>query len=362
MQGAVMQGVRHAGKRRGYALPPSSLDAAQVVCALSASADGAHVAVLVEGVACLGLDLALARKTNSDANVWAPCIPGTYPSAMGAARCRACVHCASVLAQHAGYHTDAVVCLSVATRRPLVVTAGADRTVRVFDAARQVCLACLQLRSPVTAVAMHPWGTELVVATKEGAHSYVIANELLCGHRLDGAVGGFSRCMYSRPGGLLACAQRATICVYSATEYALLATLRGHPNDVLSMHWSCDGVRLASVCREAVYTWSMESFSKVEEDTERAHANAAVATDATFARVLVANGSNGLRVFGTCRADAEAVAAARHGGVETSSGELEGGTRAVDVSDGEVPALRLLTRCAPVSRGASACASSCAAF
>ena len=242
-----------------------------------------------------------------------------------------------------------MVCLSVATRRPLVATASADGTVRVYDAVRQVCLACLQLRSPVTAVAMHPWGTELVVATKEGAHSYVIANELLRGHRLDGAVGGFSRCMYSRPGGLLACAQRAAISVYSTTEYALLATLRGHPNDVLSMHWSGDGGRLASACREAVYTWSMETFARVEEDTERAHANAAVAADASFARVLVANGSHGLRVFGTCRADGDAVAAAQYGGTEPSAAELERAPRTADAADGEVPALRLLTRCAAVS-------------
>ena len=51
--------------------------------------------------------------------------------------------------------------------------------------------------------------------------------------------------------------------VYETRDYEHVATLKGHAENVCDLRWSGDEVRLVSVCRAAVYTWSMETFAKV---------------------------------------------------------------------------------------------------
>jgi WD40 repeat protein len=232
----------------------------------------------------------------------------------------------------------------MAMRKPLLVTASHDNTVRIFDAVSLVSVTSFQAASPVTAVGMHPWGTELVISTRQCAHSYTIANELLSGHELASSNGGFSHSVYSPPGGLLACSQKNVIHIYSASEYTLSAILRGHPNDVASLKWSADGIRLVSACRETVYIWSMETFSKIEEDTERMHVNSSIAVDATCARVLVADVQSGVRLFATSRATEEVIRESTYKGSEPSSIGLQPENHVASALRGEVPSLRLLTR------------------
>jgi hypothetical protein len=86
---------------------------------------------------------------------------------------------------HAGFHTAAVVALSVATRRTLLATASRDNTVRIWDYHRQTCRALYQAANPVMCVALHPWGTDCIVAFYESAFTYVVAGDtLIKGQRL----------------------------------------------------------------------------------------------------------------------------------------------------------------------------------
>ena len=163
----------------------------------------------------------------------------------------------------AGFHAGAITSLSAASRRPLLATASKDHTVCIWDFRRQLCLTAMQATHPVTALAVHPWGTEMVIATRDSAHAHVIANELIVGERLADSSGGFTIISYSRRGGLVACVRRNVVLVYVTGTYALAATLRGHPEEVADVQWSEDGFRLVTVCRAAVYSWSMETYSKV---------------------------------------------------------------------------------------------------
>jgi WD40 repeat protein len=233
----------------------------------------------------------------------------------------------------AGFHTQSILCISAATRRPLIASASKDNTVRIWDYRRQVCITCYQATHPITSLSLHPWGTEMVIASRERAHAYVIANELICGQRLESSQGGFSRCAFSPRGGLLACTRKASILIYITNTYQLAATLHGHPDEVLDLQWSADGIRLVSVCHAAVYTWSMETYTKVEEDTARAHINACAAVDSAATRVVVADVNGGLRVFATSRA---------------ACGEPARPHVAAGAGVGEIAALCLLSKCAAI--------------
>ena len=114
----------------------------------------------------------------------------------------------SVLGSCAGFHKQGIICVSAAARRPLLATASTDNTVRVWDYQKMTCATTFQATHPLATIAVHPWGTEMVVAYRESAHTYVIANELIAGQRLAASNDGFSICAYSPRGGLLACARK----------------------------------------------------------------------------------------------------------------------------------------------------------
>lgn len=89
--------------------------------------------------------------------------------------------------------------------------------------------------------------------------------------------------------------------VYQTTTYDLIAQLKGHPDAVLDLAWSADGIRLASVCKAAVYTWSMETFEKVEEDASRLFTNSLAVADSSFEHLVVADSHTGMRLYSTDR-------------------------------------------------------------
>lgn len=92
---------------------------------------------------------------------------------------------------HAGFHTNAIVALSVATRRTLLATASRDNTVRVWDYHAQVCIAMYQAASPVMGVGLHPWGTDIIISFHESAFTYVVGgSELIKGQRLAESASG----------------------------------------------------------------------------------------------------------------------------------------------------------------------------
>ena len=235
----------------------------------------------------------------------------------------------------AGFHKSAVLCVSAAMRRPLIATASKDNTVRIWDYQRMACITTLQATHPLATLAVHPWGTEMVISFRDSAHTYVIANELIAGQRLEQSQDGFAVIAYSPRGGLLACARKASVYVYLTNTYALVATLACHPEHVCELRWSADEVRLVSVCRAAVYTWCMETYTKVEEDTARAHTNIAAALDAAGTHAAIADPSGGLRLLHTQRAAQRGLVSGWDGGA------VKGGER-----QGEVVSMRLAAKCA----------------
>jgi WD40 repeat protein len=92
---------------------------------------------------------------------------------------------------HAGFHTHPIVALSVATRRTLLATASRDNTVRVWDYHRQISIATYQADNPVNCVALHPWGTDVIISFHESAFTYVVGgNDLIKGQRLAESASG----------------------------------------------------------------------------------------------------------------------------------------------------------------------------
>eukprot|EP00892_Ulva_mutabilis_P006187 jgi/Ulvmu1/3940/UM018_0163.1 len=279
-----------ATKQRGVAFRASPVAEVQQVRTLTATEGGRHVCMYTAGVGCLSLCMDKgAVLEHGKADTWEECMPG--------------------------FHTGAVISLSVATRRTLLASASDDNTVRVWDYHRQSCRAVHQPAQPVAAVALHPWGTDLIIAHREFAFTYVVAgSELVRGHRLPESAAGFSRLRYSPSGGYLAAVHADRVYVYATLTYTLEATLTGHADEVSDIAWSRDGFRLATCSQTSVYLWSMDTMQRYEEDTTRTWANGAVLPDPAFHSVLVADAFWGLRCFATARGGTGVAEAAAHEG------------------------------------------------
>ncbi len=80
-----------------------------------------------------------------------------------------------------------------------------------------------------------------------------------------------------------------------------VAVLRGHPATVSDMAWSADGLFLCTASEGAVFTWSMDGFVRVQEDTVKRTENAAVAVAPDFGLLLTGGLGSCLRGLTTMR-------------------------------------------------------------
>lgn len=69
-----------AGRQKVVRIPPSEMDAKQVVQTLSATADGACAVLHIRDLACLALDVPAAAKADSEVNLWSEAMPGAQLS------------------------------------------------------------------------------------------------------------------------------------------------------------------------------------------------------------------------------------------------------------------------------------------
>ena len=142
----------------------------------------------------------------------------------------------------------------------------------------------------------------MVIGYHDHSNVYVIANELIQGQRLESPYGALQLAKYAPTGHMLAGVCGQYIVIYNTMDYRMIAMLKGHPNQISDMCWSEDGARLVSVCDGAVYTWSIETFQKTEEDTARHQVNRLVVCDAAFKTVVVGDAHFGMRNYITDRA------------------------------------------------------------
>lgn len=76
--------------------------------------------------------------------------------------------------------------------------------------------------------------------------------------------------MYSHGGHLIAAVTGNIINLYSSITYENVAILKGHIGQIKSISWSHDDKKLISAGADGVvYTWSMETFARLDENVNK---------------------------------------------------------------------------------------------
>merc|ERR1719183_1866 len=155
------------------------------------------------------------------------------------------------------FHTGAITGMDVCARKPLVVTCGADKSVRVWNYMEKTCELCKFFNEEAYSVAFHPSGFHLIIGFSDKLRLMNLLMEDVRQYK-DIPIKQCRECRFSNGGQYFAAVNNTTIQVYKTYTCELVANLRGHNNKVRSVAWTADDSMLVSTGGDgAVYEYNV---------------------------------------------------------------------------------------------------------
>eukprot|EP00927_Polykrikos_kofoidii_P004457 TRINITY_DN11755_c0_g1_i1.p1 TRINITY_DN11755_c0_g1~~TRINITY_DN11755_c0_g1_i1.p1 ORF type:complete len:1221 (-),score=291.71 TRINITY_DN11755_c0_g1_i1:257-3919(-) len=155
------------------------------------------------------------------------------------------------------FHTGAILGMDVCTRKPLVVTCGMDKSVRVWNYLEKTCELCKFFNEEAYSVAFHPSGFHLIIGFSDKLRLMNLLMEDMRTYR-DISIKGCRECRFSNGGQYFAAVSVNTIQVYKTYTCESIANLRGHNSKVRSIAWTVDDSMLVSTGMDgAVYEYNV---------------------------------------------------------------------------------------------------------
>ncbi|GAB9468347.1 hypothetical protein Gpo141_00005666 [Globisporangium polare] len=159
--------------------------------------------------------------------------------------------------------------MDVCVRKPILVTCGLDKTVRVWNYLDRCCEVSKQFTEEAHSVSCHPSGLYLLVGF---ADKLRLMNILMDDIRpfKEFAVKACRECQFSTGGHLFAAVNGNTIQVFSLFSCELVANLRGHNGKVRCLYWNADDSGLISAGMDgAVYQWDLDEAKREAEFVQK---------------------------------------------------------------------------------------------
>ncbi|KAJ0409484.1 hypothetical protein P43SY_002374 [Pythium insidiosum] len=159
--------------------------------------------------------------------------------------------------------------MDVCVRKPILVTCGLDRTVRVWNYLDRSCEVAKQFSEEAHSVSCHPSGLYLLVGF---ADKLRLMNILMDDIRpfKEFAIKACRECQFSTGGHLFAAVNGNTIQVFHFFTGELVANLRGHNGKVRCLFWNSDDSSLISAGMDgAVYQWDLDESKREAEFVQK---------------------------------------------------------------------------------------------
>lgn len=164
------------------------------------------------------------------------------------------------------FHSGPITGVDTCAQRPLIVTAGKDRWIFLWNSITNTVEMRKKFRSEILSIAIHPSGLHLLVGFADGLKLMNIYDKDLCEFKNIG-IRSCSACCFSNGGQFFAAMHSTTIHVYYTYTCELLGHLRGHNGKVKSMHFvPPSDTRLVSTGTDgAVCEFNLCDFHKVND-------------------------------------------------------------------------------------------------
>jgi len=155
------------------------------------------------------------------------------------------------------FHTGPILGMDVCTRKPLVVTCGLDKSVRVWNYLEKTCELCKFFNEEAYSVAFHPSGFHLIIGFSDKLRLMNLLMEDIRMYK-DIPIKACRECRFSNGGQYFAAVNNTWIQVFKTYTCELVANLRGHNNKVRSVAWTADDSMLVSTGIDgAVYEYNV---------------------------------------------------------------------------------------------------------
>ncbi|RHZ09826.1 hypothetical protein DYB26_007922 [Aphanomyces astaci] len=183
--------------------------------------------------------------------------------------------------------------LDTCIRKPLIVTCGVDKSVRVWNYSDKSTDILKFFKEEALAVALHPSGLHVVVAFTDKLRMLNILMDDIRPYREFG-VKACREVRFSHGGQYFAVANNNTIQVYGTYSGELMAVLRGHTNQVNSLLWKADDRKLMSCGSDgSIFQWDLRSAIKVGEGHTHPRCNYHDLSLSSDSSMLFATGTDG---------------------------------------------------------------------
>eukprot|EP00770_Monocercomonoides_exilis_P007373 MONOS_7334.1-p1 / transcript=MONOS_7334.1 / gene=MONOS_7334 / organism=Monocercomonoides_exilis_PA203 / gene_product=WD repeat-containing protein 65 / transcript_product=WD repeat-containing protein 65 / location=Mono_scaffold00248:50599-55446(+) / protein_length=1615 / sequence_SO=supercontig / SO=protein_coding / is_pseudo=false len=200
-----------------------------------------------------------------------------------------------------GFHSAPITGLSVALRKPLAATCGADGWVRIWNYITMECELAEHFDTETRSISIHPSGFHLVLSCGDRVKLMNIMPTTLdvLKEFPFPQQSGCQEVLFSHGGNLFACAHAKTITLYNTFTGECVGSMRGHIAPVRAISFSpSDSYFYSAGMDGAVYEWNLDitGGEQVKRETE------SVVSGCAYSGMVVGGGGE-KRVVGVCGTD-----------------------------------------------------------
>lgn len=184
------------------------------------------------------------------------------------------------------FHFSAITGLDVCIRKPLIVTCGEDKSVRVWNYIERSLEIVKFFNEEPLSVAFHPSGVHILVGFSDSLRFINLLMDEMRSFK-DFPVKNCHEVRFSNGGQYFAAANNSVIQLFSTYTCEMIGNLRGHKGKVRSLTWNHDDSSIVSTGADGlVYEWKLKDGIFVQEyksDTEVVdYTSAAISADSTI--------------------------------------------------------------------------------
>ncbi len=158
------------------------------------------------------------------------------------------------------FHYGSILGMDVASNKPLIITSGSDRSIRVWNYIENTLEVVKYFPEEAISVSLHPSGLYVLAAF---TNSIKLMTLLIDDIRpfWESNIPGCKECSFSNGGQFFAVVLGSTVQIYNTWSFRIAGTCKGSKTKVKSIIWSKDDKKLISIDIEGCLTvWNIQTF------------------------------------------------------------------------------------------------------
>ncbi|XP_076036543.1 cilia- and flagella-associated protein 57-like [Oratosquilla oratoria] len=164
---------------------------------------------------------------------------------------------------HALHHERGILGAATCLWKPVVLTTGGDRTLRVWDYEKNLLLMNQPFREDIFSIALHPSGLNAALGLTDALRLvHLLFDCVRPYHQLK--IRRCDVCSFSPGGQLLAAADGALVTVISSVTLRMVHILKGHSSKVVGLGWYPDDAVVVAARQDgSVVGWDVRTGSQI---------------------------------------------------------------------------------------------------